>query len=151
MKIQLTSLNIETFNSKNEEHLKYLKELINDQTIKERFTGLNLKIKKESKEFELDRGYLVSIEDKIIGYVGISNINLHNQIYLRITIRNQYRNRGLATETLNEISEYLTTKYDLESIRLVIAKDNISSLKSASKSGFTWIENDIYAFKKTRI
>lgn len=144
--IELTTLKLVVFNKKDKEHLKFLKLLLQDKSILQRFQGLANKLLHNYGDDFFDRGFLVANTDKLIGFINIGAYNnLEKSVYLRAAISKFERGNGYGKKLLEEITIYIFTNYpQVESIRLKIASDNKESLATASSCGYTWLEKDYY-------
>ena len=85
-------------------------------------------------------------QNNLIGYVHIGSFNKNEKsVYLRGAISETNRSKNYGRIFLSELTTYLFQEFPfLESIRLVIARDNIPSLKIAEICGYKWLEKDIY-------
>lgn len=144
--IKLQTLTLHTFESNNKDNLDFLKELINDESIKKWFTGLagGLLINKNKEFF----GYSFFVKDnsEFIGYVNIGNYNKNEKsVYLRAAISKNKRGKGYGKTLLSEITEYIFANFKaVESIRLKIDKENTTSLMTANACGYEWLSDDFY-------
>ena len=145
-KISLQDLDLVIFNKDNTEHIKFLKQLIHDKSILERFQGITNGLLHNHGDSFFDRGFFVSYQDMLIGYVKIGEFNDREKcVTLRYAIISTERGRGYGKLLLSEITNYIFANYDkVESIRLKIANDNKASLGAANACGFKWIRDDFY-------
>lgn len=104
-----------------------------------------LEIKENNDIF--NHGYLVKLNNNIIGYIYISAIKKDN-IYLEYLIKDEYRNKGYATILINEITNYIFESYNIEEIRLNISKDNIKSQKVALNNGYILEDDEEYLYNE---
>lgn len=91
-----------------------------------------------------------------IGMCGNSISSSNQIIELWYCIDQEHRNHGFAEKLVVEITHYfLSTLKDLQTIKLVINKDNIYSNKVANKSGYSLVNEDkdknVYQYFKTKI
>ncbi len=144
-KFKLNDLVLENFDCNNKDHLLYLKELMRDNEVKSRFNGLELRVHSLGENFTFGKGYFVSFDSSIIGYLHMGKKNENDDVYLRYTIRENVRKLGYGTKLLDEVTNYLCLNYrDINNIFLKIDRDNIGSLKVAKNAGYTWSESEYY-------
>lgn len=134
------------FDKNNNDHVLFYKKLINDETISKRFTGLLPNLMRPASNAPFNKGYLVSIDNTLVGYIDISNYNdVEKAIYLRAAIEKSARKHNYGSQLLIYISKYLFTAYpQIEHIKLKIDVDNIASQKVAEKAGYTYLYSDYY-------
>lgn len=92
--IKLKTLDLEVFNKDNIEHMTFLKSLIKDKTITSRFQGLTNGLLHNHGDKFFDRGFFVSSNDVLIGYIKIgdyafSNYEMVESIRLKIAYDNK--------------------------------------------------------------
>lgn len=145
-KIKLKTLELITFDKNNSEHLHFLKTLIKDESITERFQGIFSSLIHNNNNNLYDKGFFISNNQKLIGYIHIGNYNKDERsLYLRIAIASYKRGEGLGKRSLKEITDYIfeNTK-EVENLRLKIAKDNKASINTAQAAGYTWLIDEFY-------
>lgn len=144
--IELNTLNLVTFDKSNHKHLTFLKKLIKDKVVLERFQGFSQHLLHNFGNEFFDRGFLILIEQDVVGYVDISNYNyIEDSVYLRCAIDKDFRGKAIGKRLLSELTNYIFDNYSyIGKIRLKIADDNTSSLKVADACGFKWEEKDYY-------
>lgn len=135
MKINLDELALECFDRNNKEHIEFFKKMRDG--LENRFSGVLPNLMKNNSSF-FDRGYLISDNNKLIGYIDVSAYDyIEASIYLRASILSDARGKGYAKKILKEISDYIFKNYEeVLSIRLKIADDNIYSIKTALSCGY---------------
>lgn len=146
-KISLNNLELVVFDKNNSEHLKFLKSLIKDKTIRARFQGLtNNLIHNFGDEFFGRSFYVATKDNKLIGFVNIGNFNEYEKcVYLRAAIDMNSRCNGYGNTLLSEITAYIFDTYpSVETIRLKIASDNKAGIYNANACGYIWYKDDYY-------
>ncbi len=145
MEYPLETLKLVTFDKNNLEHMLFLKSLRQDESIKERFQGIAANLLHPTDRF-WGNSYFVKDKDTLVGFLNIGNYNIEEKsVYLRGATLKGYRGMGYGKKFLKESTDYIFNNYlQVESIRLVIARDNIASLKTAEDCGYTWLNKDIY-------
>ncbi len=144
-RFMIKRFSIESFDKNDKDHLLYLKELMSDETVKERFNGLSFKPHLDAEGLVFDRGYFIkeNASDNLIGYYHIGEVTCNNDVYLRSSTRKCFRNKGYGSKMLEEVTEYLCNNMsDIKRIVLKIDKDNIGSWKVASNAGYEWLSKD---------
>lgn len=146
MVINFTNFQITSFDKSNPIHLSFLKSLIKDKTILERFQGFSQHLLHNFGDEFFDRGFFIVYNDTIVGYLDIGNFDqIESCVYLRCAIHKDFRGQNIGKSILNEITHYIFYTYPyIESIRLKIAQDNIPSLKIAQACGYQWLNDDYY-------
>ncbi len=98
------------------------------------------------KQYEKKDYYLWAITDKntkeVIGSISASNIR-NKKLYCEIgyTVSRKYWNKGIATEVLKSILNFLTIKVGFKNIRAYHDVKNIASGKVMQKSGMKYVQN----------
>lgn len=140
------SFSLISFEKNNDAHRSALYELLHDEDISSRFQGLLPNLMRYQNEF-YNRGFLLGLDDNIVGYIDISDIDKYNKyVYLRAAIIEEYRNKNYGKKMLTEITELLFQQ-DVSSVRLVIDEDNIASRKIAIACGYENIMNEYFEKK----
>lgn len=144
--ITMETLSLNTFDKDNKIYLDFLKKLLCDKTIKQRFQGFLPNLLRENTNSIIGRGFFVSCDNELIGYIDIGNYNINEKsVYLRCAIEKSKRKKAYGRRILSEISDYIfNTHPEVETIKLKIDKDNVPSLKVADACGYKWINDDYY-------
>lgn len=135
MNIELNNITLCVYDN-SEVHNKILLEFDSDSKskyiyeIKER-----IKDTINKKNIPFDCGFLVEINNEIIGYIFVSK-KINDEIFLEYSILKKYRGKKYSTIILNEISNYLMNKHNIRSIVLDIDPSNLSSIRSALSAGY---------------
>ena len=133
--INIKNINLESFDSSDIRHFLAKKELTTDSSsefvhqIDER-----LILNKDNK-FGFEKGYLVSLNKEIVGYLYISSF-FNQKVYLEYSIIKEYRKKGLGKLLLSEITDYLCDNYNIKEIILNIDISNLASMNLASSVGY---------------
>lgn len=146
MVIELSTLSLVTFDKNNPKHLIFLKKLIKDKIVSERFQGFTQHLLHNFGNEFFDRGFLILLEQDIVGYVDVGEYNYKNDsVYLRCAIDEDFRGKAIGRRLLSELTDYIFNNYPfVENIRLKIADDNKASLKVALACGYKWEDKDYY-------
>ena len=144
MKLKLDNIILYTYDDNNLIHKKVLLNFMNesksnyihdiDRRLKNNFN------KKENNIF--DRGYLVSLNNNIVGYIFISKI-IKDEIFLEYSIIKGYRGKKIGKLLLSDVSNYIMENYNIKSILLDIEPSNIPSLITAVNCGY-FVDDDDY-------
>lgn len=145
MKIQLDTLSLVVFDRNNIEHINFFKKIALDATIKNRFTGFlsNLNAKSDSI---IGKAFFLEANNELIGFIDIGSFSEEEEaIYLRGAIDKEKRGKNYGHKMLEETSNYIFLNYpEVKNIKLKIAHDNTSSIKTAESCGFINTLNDCY-------
>ncbi len=144
--VDLETLTLNLFDKENKKHLEFIKKLCKDESIQRRFQGITVGLLNNPKKAFFGYGFLVSHDDRLIGYIGVSEYHEQEKsVYLRIAIDFGVRGHSYGKTLLSEITDYIFQTYEeVEHARLKIASDNVPSLKMAMANGFHWIEGELY-------
>lgn len=93
-------------------------------------------------EFKLNSGYLVKIDDNIVGYVYFSAISNY-RMYIEYLILSCYRKKGYGSLLLKESTDYILDNYNIKQICLDIDKSNLASMKTAISCGYMYDDSDL--------
>lgn len=135
--IRLENFELEILNLHNEIDNSFFNKMNNEEQFKEYF-GKVIYNKNNSDNIFM-KNYLVNYNSKKIGYVYISDKVEKNNISavtLYYYIDSDYRNRGMATNIIKELLNYLKNKEKINYIILNIHRKNIPSIKVAIQNGF---------------
>lgn len=94
-------------------------------------------------EFASGKEYLFTLKEheerKIIGLVFVKEIDLTKQeAEIAYCIGYPYKNKGIATEGINRISNWALNELGLRQLRIIVHKSNLASIKVAQKCGYLW-------------
>lgn len=135
------------FNKNNIDHLNFYKKLKNDEDIKKRFQGLlpNL-LRQSNNNYYLNKGFLVAINDILVGYIDIGAFNEQEEaVYFRGAIAKDFRGKSYGTLMLHNVADLIFKNYPfVKKIKLKIENDNTPSIIVAQKNGFKWDGKDYY-------
>ena len=145
MKIQLDTLSLVTFDKENTDHINFFKKIVHDTTIKNRFTGFLSSLNAKSDTI-IGKGFFLEDNDELIGFVDIGKFNKDEEaVYIRGAIDKEKRSKNYGHKMLEETSNYIFLNYpEVKNIKLKIASDNISSIKTAESCGFINMLNGCY-------
>ena len=139
------------FDKKNENHLKYLKYLLSDDTIYSRFQGIFSAL--VSKNDFFDKGFLIEHDNEYIGCVlfGKYNPNERN-VYIRgFALDKDHRGKKISDNIAlgecvnNEINEYIFATYpDVDSIIITVSTENPLGKRAAVRYGYSQISDTHY-------
>ena len=135
--IRLENFELEILNLHNEIDNSFFNKMNNEEQFKEYF-GKVIYHENNSDNIFM-KNYLVNYNSKKIGYVYISDKVEKNNISavtLYYYIDSDYRNRGMATNIIKELLNYLKNKEKINYIILNIHRKNIPSIKVAIQNGF---------------
>ena len=135
--IRLENFELEILNLHNEIDNSFFNKMNNEEQFKEYFGKVIYNENNSDNIFM--KNYLVNYNSKKIGYVYISDKVEKNNISavtLYYYIDSDYRNRGMATNIIKELLNYLKNKEKINYIILNIHRKNIPSIKIAIQNGF---------------
>ena len=146
MIIPLETLSLVTFDKNNEKHITFLKRIINDESIKKRFTGFLSRLNSKANYGIIGKSFFVAENKELIGFIDIGLLNQEEEaVYLRGAIDKSKRGNNYGHKMLNEVSNYIFENYsNVKTIKLKIDKNNYASIKTAESCGFNYILNDYY-------
>lgn len=151
MNVKIGNLIITSFCNKNIEHLKFIRDLKEDDLIYQFVsTDVEEELKTTSEKLELEKSYIIETKKEPIGYISIKKIiNEDKIIELRYAVHPEHRrfkgsiNKGYGQQILEECSTYIFDNMNIDSIDLHIRKDNEASIGCAKKANYKCIdEND---------
>lgn len=125
----------------NESLKDYAKQLLlddNNRYVKQVEERLN----KDNSNTVFDRGFLVKLQDKIIGYLYFSSISNY-RLYLEYSVLKNERNKGYGKLILNEATNYILENYNIKQIMLDIDKSNLASMNTAISCGYNYDDDTI--------
>jgi len=145
MKLHLGDCTLYSFNPDLEEHLEYQEELLQDKSVTKYLKNLKSQLKQQKRDMAIfNRAYLVQIKDEFIGYVYIFEPQ-ENEVDLHYAVDRYHRGYHYGATILRETSGYLLTSFqEIDRIRLVIAKNNLPSHRSACEAGFEFDNSYTY-------
>ncbi len=145
--IPLNILSLVAFNKNRPEHITFLKQLVSDESIKTWFGGISASLLHSKDNQFLNRGFFVSLETRLIGYVQIGAFYPEEgSVYLRYAISANERKKGLGKLLLSEVTDYIFARMPaVKNVKLKIDNKNTASLNTALSCGFKWIIDDFYA------
>ena len=95
-----------------------------------------------TNSFELNSGYLVKIDNNIVGYVYYSAIS-NFRMYIEYLILSCYRKKGYGSLLLKESTDYILNNYNIKKICLDIDKSNLASMNTAISCGYMYDDDDL--------
>lgn len=163
MNVKIGNLTITSFCEENVEHIRFRKDLKNDDPI---YDFVSVDIEKElhevenQKEVEIGNSYIIKDRNQLIGYVYFLSINDSLDIVeLRYAVHPEFRRlgyigysdsnrKGYGEQILEECSSYLFNRDNINGIELHIRKDNEASIGCAKKAKYECVgeNNDEYYY-----
>ena len=140
-----------SFDRENQNHLNILLKLSQDAEIKKYFGNLTDYFESMIYGDGLEGVYLVSKDNEIIGFLNI--YDYYKLLEFQFGLLEPYRSKSLGTQILKESAEELFKRYSyLEIIRAYVDKDNIRTIKAATKAGFKLVDDSksMNEFRRTR-
>ncbi|MDA3908196.1 MAG: GNAT family N-acetyltransferase [Sulfurimonas sp.] len=117
--------------------------LNSNNQLKQHYTYSKVLASEETYLLELD-GYNIRHTDnkrKLIGVVGLLQLEENVTLIKHLCVDNKYRNKGVATSLLKQALSVCETKY----VQMRVRSDNIPSLNFAEKLGFLYIYHETMA------
>ena len=103
-----------------------------------------LNIKEDDNFF--NHGYLVKLEDVVVGYLYVSGISNSN-IYLEYSVLYDHRNQKIARRLIESVTNFVFENFNINEIRLNIYKDNGASQRVAEECGYFLEDEEEYLYK----
>ncbi|MDD7887201.1 GNAT family N-acetyltransferase [Flavivirga sp. 57AJ16] len=100
-------------------------------------------VQKKVKQFNLKEELLFTIKEnksgELVGLVYIKELNWNKkQGEFAYCIGYPYERKGIITKAISTLSEYAFINLGLETLQIIVHKDNIASVKIAEKCHFIW-------------
>ena len=137
--IELRTLNLDKFDPKNDNHNYTLRKISND-SLSRGFVSTNFeRFIAENNNDEIKDGitFVLKDKDEIVGLIGTKKMDERGFLELWCSIDSEYRGKGYATKSLEQITPYLIENVTgLNDIKLVIDRRNIISKKVAESVGY---------------
>ncbi|GAA3631466.1 GNAT family N-acetyltransferase [Flavivirga jejuensis] len=100
-------------------------------------------VEKKVKQFSLKEEFLFTIKanesGELVGLVYIKELNWDKkQGEFAYCIGYPFEGKGITTKTISIVSEYAFTDLNLETLQIIVHKDNIASVKVAENCNFIW-------------
>lgn len=102
-------------------------------------------VEKTVNQFNKKEAFLFTLKpkdsNKIIGLIFLKAIDSYKkQGELAYCIHYENEGQGITTQAINFLSEYAFNEMELETLQIIVYKDNLASRKVAEKCNFTWIK-----------
>ncbi|GAA4890835.1 GNAT family N-acetyltransferase [Flaviramulus aquimarinus] len=102
-------------------------------------------VKKKVKKFNLKEEFLFTIKSKktnqIAGLVYLKTLDwTKKQGEFAYCIDYQFEGKGITTKTISVLSDYAFETLGLETLQIIVHKDNLPSLHIAKNCNFIWIK-----------
>lgn len=141
--IKLKTIKLVCFEKKNDEHLKYLKRLLSDESIMSRFQGIFPALVSRNEFF--DKGFFIGYNGELIGCILFGNYNSDSRsVYIRgFALDKEHRGIMLNDKRLSQIAhdevvQYIFDTYnEIDSIKISVSPDNIAGNRSAIRYGYS--------------
>lgn len=142
----METLNLVSFDKENVEHIIFLRKLLRDKTISERFNGLLPQLNAKHNDGVIGKGFFLADGDELVGYVDIGQYNVEEEaVYIRGAVDKDKRGNHYGYRLLSETTDYIFANYPkVRNVKVKIAEDNTASLKTAGACGFIWLGSDYY-------
>lgn len=105
----------------------------------------NIFVEKKIKQFSNNQEYLFTIKQNetnaLMGLVYLKELNWDKkQGEFAYCIDYNVEGQGITTQAINVLSNYAFQYLNLETLQVIVHKDNLGSVKVAEKCKFTWIK-----------
>ena len=90
---------------------------------------------KDNDKSLFQTAFIIEDDETPIGYLFISSM-INDEVFLEYAILKEFRGMGYASDTINEVSDYLFHNYNIRSIKLDIDPSNKNSIYVANACGF---------------
>lgn len=103
----------------------------------------NLFVQKKVKQFNLKEEFLFTIKQKepkaFVGLVYLKELDWKKkQGEFAYCIDYNFEGKGITSQTVNKLSEYAFSILGLETLQIIVYKDNFASVKVAQNNNFIW-------------
>jgi ribosomal-protein-alanine N-acetyltransferase len=103
----------------------------------------NLFVLEKLADFASGKEYVFTLKEreerKIIGLVYVKEIDTtKREAEIAYCIGYPYKNKGIATKSINRISNWALTELGLKQLRIIVHESNLPSIKVAQKCGYLW-------------
>ncbi|AUP79308.1 GNAT family N-acetyltransferase [Flavivirga eckloniae] len=100
-------------------------------------------VEKKVKQFGLKEELLFTIKENepntLVGLVYLKELDWNKkQGEFAYCIGYPFEEKGIMTKTIGKLSEYAFAQLGLETLQIIVHKDNIASVKVAEKCNFIW-------------
>lgn len=100
-------------------------------------------VKKMTKEFKSKTVFLYTLKEcktrKLTGLIYLKEIDWEvKEGEFAYCIDYNFEGQGLTSKTIRELSKHAFETLELETLKIIVHKDNISSVKVAQKNGYIW-------------
>ena len=153
--IKLENIELVNFDKDNKKHLEYLKKILGDDSIKDRFQGILPALLSKEKIF--GKGFFLKNNDELMGYTQIGKFNKEEESIYILGIAIDKEHRGKKTENgktlaeimLNDISNHILHNYkEVNQIKITISDDNEPAIKLSQKCGYEHLTSTHYGKSK---
>jgi ribosomal-protein-alanine N-acetyltransferase len=101
--------------------------------------------KKKVRQFELKEEFLFTIKEqesqKLIGLIYMKELDwVENQGEFAYCIGYPFEGQGITTNAIEILSDYAFENLKLKTLKIIVDKNNIPSVKVAENCNFTWIK-----------
>lgn len=101
-------------------------------------------VNKKTKEFLSGKEFLFTIKENtnrtIIGLIYLKELlKVEHQAELAYCIGYQYEGKGIITESIKRVIEWSFADLGLQTLQIIVHRDNLGSKRIAEKNGFVWI------------
>ena len=105
----------------------------------------NLFVLEKLADFASGKEYVFTLKEhqerKIIGLVYVKEIDsITQEAEIAYCIGYPYKNKGIATKSIDRISTWALKELDLRKLRIIVHETNLPSIKVALKCGYLWKE-----------
>ena len=98
-------------------------------------------VQNKIREFNLKIEFLYTIADnvKVIGLVYIKEVDWHKkQAEFAYCLASGHEGKGVMTKAIDVLSLYAFAELDLETLQIIVHKDNVPSVNVAKRCSFVW-------------
>lgn len=150
--IKIGEFHLCSFDKNNKNHMLFLKKILKDDSVIKRFQGFLPHLLKDTNDI-FDKGFFVSKNNELIGYVDFDNFSKEEQaVYIRQMIDKEKRGLGYGSSILSEVCNYVFKTYPfVTKVKARIAKDNVKSIMMAYNAGFINDIDDYYTLSNPSI
>ena len=133
----------------NEDRLKRFFPITLEQNLNPTLSGFFTQ--KKAKQFENKEEFLFTLKQKesrtLVGLVYIKDLHwVKKQGELAYCIGYPFEGQGITSKAVNTLSTYAFEILGLETLKIIVHKTNIPSVKVAEKCGYQWISTLTNAF-----
>ncbi|WP_242131094.1 GNAT family N-acetyltransferase [Aestuariivivens marinum] len=102
-------------------------------------------VKKKVRKFQKNKEFLFTINEnnikELLGLIYLKALDWKNKHgELAYCIGHQFEGKGITTKAITVLTNYIFSKFDLRTLKIIVHKTNLPSILVAKNCHFTWIK-----------